>query len=133
MKKYLLDTNICIFFMRGKFGIDDALRKVGVENCYLSEISVAELLHGAYHSGKLTNVEITKNFISFFTILPITDCLETFAVQKSKLQEKGTIIENFDLLIGTTAIANNMIMVTDNGKHLSRLDGIEIENWIERQ
>ena len=37
-----------------------------------------------------------------------------------------------DLLIGCTAVANNMIMVTDNIKPFSRIYGIQLENWVNR-
>lgn len=44
MKKYLLDTNICIFLLRGKYYIDEKIDAVGgLENCFISEITVAEL------------------------------------------------------------------------------------------
>ncbi len=41
--KYLLDSNICIHFFRGKYGIIDKLELVGLENCAISEITFAEL------------------------------------------------------------------------------------------
>lgn len=44
----------------------------------------------------------------------------------------GKMIEDFDLLIGCTAVANGLVMVTDNTKHFSRIEGIVLENWIER-
>lgn len=133
MKKYLLDTNICIFFMKGKYGIDKRIEKVKQKNCFISEITAAELLYGSYHSNNPDKyVADTKKFLSFFTILPIFSSLETFAIQKSKLIGKGAIIDNFDLLIGATAIHNGMIMVTENVRHLSRLEGIVVENWVER-
>ena len=31
-----------------------------------------------------------------------------------------------------TAVANQMIMVTENKKHLERIPNIEIENWVHR-
>ena len=37
-----------------------------------------------------------------------------------------------NIFIGATAIANNMILVTENEKHLNRLSNIQIENWIQR-
>jgi len=37
-----------------------------------------------------------------------------------------------DIFIGATAIAYNMILVTDNEKHLKRLSNINIENWVIR-
>lgn len=46
MKKYLLDTNICVHFLRGKYNLLDRIREVGLENCCISEITYAELLCG---------------------------------------------------------------------------------------
>jgi tRNA(fMet)-specific endonuclease VapC len=48
--KYLLDTNICVHFLRGKFEVDKILKAKGVENCYISEITVLELRFGAENS-----------------------------------------------------------------------------------
>ena len=31
--KYLLDTNICVHFLRGKFEVDKTLKLKGLENC----------------------------------------------------------------------------------------------------
>lgn len=46
-KKYLLDTNICIHLLRGKYNVDSKIDSVGLGNCYISEITVAELKYGA--------------------------------------------------------------------------------------
>lgn len=46
MKRYLLDTNICIFYMKGKYDLLARLEKAGRCNCFISEITVAELLYG---------------------------------------------------------------------------------------
>jgi len=42
------------------------------------------------------------------------------------------INDEFDLLIGATAIANDMILVTDNERHLNHLTNIKIENWVKK-
>lgn len=39
----MLDTNICIFLLRGKYNVDQEIDKVGFDNCFISEITVAEL------------------------------------------------------------------------------------------
>ena len=41
--------------------------------------------------------------------------------------------DEFDLLIGVTAIENKLTLVTDNQKHFERLDGIKLENWFTRK
>jgi tRNA(fMet)-specific endonuclease VapC len=43
MKKYLLDTNICAYFLNGKFELEEKIDEAGFENCFVSEITIAEL------------------------------------------------------------------------------------------
>lgn len=42
------------------------------------------------------------------------------------------MISDFDLLIGSAAIANGLIMITENVKEFERISGIDIENWVQR-
>jgi len=133
MRKYLLDTNICIFYLKGKYALDRHLNRVGVENCCISEITLAELLYGAENSSNVEkNTQIIKDFAKAITIVPIFNALNVYAKEKALLRKAGRMIDDFDLLIGATAVANDMILVTDNEKHLSRLSGLNIENWVER-
>ncbi|MEA2043264.1 MAG: hypothetical protein U9N85_12045 [Bacteroidota bacterium] len=46
-------------------------------------------------------------------------------------KKKGQLIDDFDLLIGSSAIANEMILVTRNVKHFNRISDINIENWVD--
>lgn len=134
MKGYLLDTNICIYYMKGKYHLDEKIRKVSQKNCYISEITVAELLFGASRSNnKEKHLSQIANFIEQFKIYPIYDVLPTFADQKALLCSTGKLIDDFDILIGATAIHYELVMVTENVKHLNHLSSIKIENWVERQ
>ena len=90
---YLLDTNICISILKNKFDTRRRVAKVGLDHCFISEITLAELYYGASKSG-----------------------------------DKASRIDDFDLLIGATAVKHNYIMVTDNIKHLGRIPDIQITN-----
>ena len=46
--------------------------------------------------------------------------------------QSSLLVEDADIIIGTTAIINNMVMVTENVKHIGRLNGIVVENWMEK-
>ncbi|HWF44326.1 MAG TPA: type II toxin-antitoxin system VapC family toxin [Candidatus Kapabacteria bacterium] len=127
---YLLDTNICIYYFSGRYGLKKKLHDVGISNCRISEITVAELKFGVEKSGKAKNRLVVETFISSIEIQSILSSLDVFAREKARLRKLGQIIDDFDLLIGSTAIANDLILVTNNAKHLSRLNGIRIENWI---
>lgn len=133
MTKYLLDTNICIFFLKGLFELDSKIKEVGLENCFISEITVAELKFGAEKSQKVVrNRLVVSTFISQMNILPIYSSLDSYAQEKNRLQKQGTPIDEFDLLIGATALANDLVLVTNNTKHFKRLTDIQIEDWTQK-
>lgn len=130
MKRYLLDTNICIYFIKGQFQLDQKIEAVGVANCFISEMTVAELKYGVENS-KTPDVlrPIVEAFISKFVVVPVYEALDIYAAEKARLRQNGLLIDDFDILIGATAVAHQFVMVTNNGKHLGRLQNIIIENW----
>ncbi|NGM60912.1 type II toxin-antitoxin system VapC family toxin [Sphingobacterium sp. SGG-5] len=130
MKKFLLDTNICIYFIKGQFDLHRKIKAVGEENCLLSEVTIAELKYGVENSvQKEKNRKNMEAFIAKFDILPIFPVLDIYAKEKARLKTKGRILDDFDLLIGTTAIFNNLTLVTKNVSDFDRLDRIVIEDW----
>tara|TARA_B110000967_G_C18447806_1_gene346307 strand:- start:155 stop:556 length:402 start_codon:yes stop_codon:yes gene_type:complete len=131
--KYLLDTNICIHFFRGDFNLIEKIKIVGIENCAISEITLAELVFGAENSKyPKKNYKLIEVFSEQIAILPILDAILLYGKEKVRLRKIGKMISDFDLLIGTTAIANELIMVTENTKEFNRIDKVELENWVER-
>lgn len=129
--KYLLDSNIYIYILRGKKGIYEQLQKVGWHNCCISEITIAELLYGAECSNCVEeNKKAVLSFCADIEVIPIAIALSEYAFQKAKLRKSGTLIDDLDLLIGSTAVAIDGIMVTENVKHLNRIENIQIENWL---
>ena len=52
MKQYLLDTNICIYLLKDLYDIAAQIERCGRKNCFISEITLAELYYGASHSGQ---------------------------------------------------------------------------------
>lgn len=132
-KQYLIDTNICIFLLKKQYGIAERLLRVGRENCFISDATLAELYYGAARSGqKEKKMEGVKFVEEYFTVLPIHEVLEKFGDNKALLKSRGLPIDDFDLLIGSTAVHYDLVMVTENVKHLARIPGIRIENWVER-
>ena len=51
MKQYLLDTNICIHFINGEYNLAARISTVGLVNCFLSSITIAELTYGIANSA----------------------------------------------------------------------------------
>lgn len=127
---YLLDTNICIYFLKGRYGLVDKIERLGFENIFISEITVAELKYGVEKSTNPDkNRPVINELIDSFKQLPIYGALDIYAKEKARLKKKGNIVDDLDLFIGATAIENNMVLVTNNEKHFDRLQNIKIENW----
>lgn len=131
---YLLDTSICVFFLRGRLNLDKMVKEVGLEKCYISEITVAEFRFGAENNNNpVKSNKAVDLFLKGLTIIPIFGSIKRYAVEKVRLRKIGKPInDEFDLLIGVTAIENQLILVTDNSKDFKLLDGIRMENWFER-
>ena len=133
--QYLLDTNICVFFLRGKLNLDELIREKGTENCIISELTVFELKYGAENSeNKKKYHQAVAKFITGLTVIPIYGIVEKYAEEKVRLRNNGTPMhDEFDLIIGLTAIVNNLTLVTDNVKDFKHLNKLKIENWFERE
>lgn len=103
---------------------------MGQENCFISEMTVAELKYGVENSKTPEEMRsVVEAFIPKFAVIPIYNCLDNYAIEKAKLRRKGLMIDDFDILIGSTSVVNNMVMVTNNSVHLERLNNIIIEDW----
>lgn len=136
MAKYLLDTNICGFLFRNKYGIKEKIKQVGLENCAVSLLTIAELMVGVEYTLQNTGVnkyENLKLFENSVTILPVEPSIEFAAKEKARFQLAGTEVNDLiDLLIAGTAYANDLTLITDNIKHFQNIKGIKIDNWVVR-
>lgn len=127
---YLLDTDICLFHLKGRYNLNQKIKDIGVRNCYISEITVLELIYGARKSEDYAkHMRDVDRIKELFDVISIEESFEEFAKEKVRLKKTGNLISDFDLLIGTTSLSRNMKMVTNNERHLSRLQNIDIENW----
>ncbi|MCH7397736.1 type II toxin-antitoxin system VapC family toxin [Belliella sp. DSM 107340] len=131
--KYLLDTNICTHFLRGKYGLIEKFEQLGTESFAISEITLAELVFGAENSkNPQKNLDLIEVFANQVVILPIFSAIYLYGKEKARLRSIGLQISDFDLLIGCTAIEKDLIMVTENLKEFHRISGIRLENWVTR-
>ena len=131
--KFLLDTNICIHYFRGQYELNKKFDNEGLQNLAISVITLAELVFGAENSkNPQKNLEIINSFVNKVSVIPIIEAVYLYGKEKVRLRNSGLMINDFDLLIGCTAVENNFIMVTENIKEFQRISNINIENWVVR-
>lgn len=131
--RYLLDTNTCIYLMKGSTGVLEHFltkRKSGVG---ISSITVAELYYGVFNSAFPEKNSI--NLTNFFAGIDILEFDSGAAIEygriRALLRQKGTPIGQMDMLIAAHAKSRDMILVTNNVGEFERVGGLVLENWLD--
>ncbi|MCW7494708.1 type II toxin-antitoxin system VapC family toxin [Leptospira sp. 2 VSF19] len=133
MNQYLLDTNTCIYIINKKpENVYQKFKKVSLDNIFISTITEFELKYGVQKSQKPDQNQKTLNeFLGYLNIIPFDSEAASIAGSiRTRLEKKGEIIGPYDLLIASQAIANDIIIVTNNEKEFKRIKELKIENWI---
>jgi predicted nucleic acid-binding protein len=126
---FLLDTDWIVHWLKGKKRIIDKIETYRKSGLSVSIISVAELYEGIYGSNHPEDDEqILKDFLRGVTLLEVSeDVCKKFGELRNGLRRKGELIGNFDLLIASTALINNLTILSDNVEHYKRIKGLKFE------
>ncbi|MDP4023481.1 type II toxin-antitoxin system VapC family toxin [Methylobacterium sp. NEAU 140] len=130
--RYLLDTNILSALVRSPKGrISERIGHVGEVNVYTSVVAAAELRFGAARKG---SERLSRQVEAVLAAIPVAAWQPPFdrvyADLRLGLELAGTPIGANDLLIGSHALADGSILVTDNTREFERITGLTIENWL---
>ncbi len=129
MNKYLLDTNVIIDFLKGKEETVRTIKKIQNKSLHISVITVAEYNYGALRSNNIK--ETLEIFVDFCKRAQVTTVsidklvAEKFAQIQARLSKKGNLRPVFDLLIASTCLVNNCILVTENKKDFVGIEGLK--------
>ena len=129
MKKYLIDSDILIYFLKGKQEVIEKLSQIPIDDLYISRINYTELIYGAYNSSKINqNLKVIEPFLDSFKVLEFTKVSSLiFAKEKARLKKDGNIIADMDLMIASIAIENECTLISNNIKHFDRVQNLELE------
>lgn len=129
---YFLDTDICIYFLKGK---GDRILK-NIQKLNPSEIKIPSIVKGELILGALKNqnskrtMEAVSNFLSPFEIIPFDDSASViYSNTRFILEKSGKIIGPNDLIIAATVLSRKGFLVTNNEKEFKRIPGLKIRNW----
>lgn len=128
---YLIDTDIIIYSLRGDRSVQQWFFDDQTIPKFISVITYGELIYGAKKSAHPTkNIATTNRIAELFPIIDINrGIIEVFADLKTKLELAGTKIGDTDLMIAATAIYMNLSLVTNNVRHFSRIEDLQVEGW----
>ena len=131
--KFLLDTDTCVFWLRGRPAVQARLAAVDPDALHTSVVTLAELRYGADCSAQpAANHQAIDDFVSGVAVLAVdADIARAFGEIKAQLRRQGNLIEDFDLLLAATAVANDLTLVTNNTAHFGRVGGLPLDNWAQ--
>ena len=130
---FLMDTNICIYAMKGTFPSLGQRLLEEQKSIFVSSVTVGELEYGAAKSrwGERTR-QIFQAFLANYEIIPFDEMDAIyFGKLRAELTSRSTPIGVYDAMIGAQGVARNLVVVTHNTKEFCRIPGLRVEDWAE--
>ena len=133
--RYMLDTDICSYLMRRSS--DTLLEKLQLQaeigsKIGISVITYMELRLGAERSAAsikynrlINELEARLDFIAEWK----KEQAQMFAIYQARFLKKGKPIGTNDMMIAVHALTTASVLITNNGRHFSRMPDLMIENW----
>jgi tRNA(fMet)-specific endonuclease VapC len=129
--RYVLDTDSCIYWLKGNRFIDRKINSLGAYRVAITPFSTAELYYGAYHSFQVEkNLDMLDFMFELFRTLELVhDDFIRFGKVKADLARRGRIIGNFDIMIASMCLERDLTVVTHNQTHFLPIEGLRVEDW----
>lgn len=128
---YLLDTDIIIYSLKGVPEVVNSLREHRNSPMSISVVTYGELVFGAENSEKRPqNLSRVHRTAEIYPVLPATRAvMDTFGRLKAELRRDGNVVDDFDLIVASTALSHGLTLVTNNTRHFKHVPGLRVENW----
>jgi tRNA(fMet)-specific endonuclease VapC len=131
---YILDTNIITAHMKGDEKVKMKLEEAAIfgKKIFMSGISYYEIKRGLLAKNarrQLENFdELCKEIDTF--LLNNKAIFDRASEIYADLRQRGKIIQDADILIASTALIYNLILVSNDSDFL-RVEDIIAENWLK--
>jgi tRNA(fMet)-specific endonuclease VapC len=131
---FLLDTDTCIFLMRGESpALAARVQSVPLQQQVMSAVTFAELSYGVQASAaakRKQNQSVLDSLVLHLAVLDWPqDAAKHYAEIRADLRKRGAQLGAADLMIAAHARAMGAIVVTVNVKDFARVKGLAVENW----
>jgi tRNA(fMet)-specific endonuclease VapC len=131
--RYLLDTDICIYIKRiNPLVVRQRLARQAPGTVGMSVISWGELMYGAQQSRSPHQaIQALEDLATYIPVIGLPrNAGECFGEMHARLVRSGTMIGTNDLWIASHALAENLVLVTNNEREFRRVPGLKVENWV---
>lgn len=130
--RYLLDANACIRLINGTSAA--LVRRLALHaptEMAVPAIVAGELAFAAYNSTRVAeNLRLVSDFLAPYAIVPFDSQVGYhYGRIWADLKRRGAPIGANDLLIAATAVASDLVLVTNNTGEFGRVVGLRLEDW----
>ena len=129
---YILDTDTCSYLMKRTHpSLVEKVRAFAPQELKVSVVTVFELEYGARRSLRHDEIQrVIRAFLDNLEVLPFgIDAARRAGAIRADLATRGVLIGAYDLLIAGHACSSGGVLVTNNDREFSRVEGLAIENW----
>ena len=128
--KYLIDTDWVIDYLDGDEDVVRRVKHLLPIGMGISVVSLAELYEGfAYSRNPVASASLLGIFLDDVDIFPLDEGVcRLFGVERGRLRSVGTMIGDFDLLIGCSAKFHGLTVLTNNLRHFTRIPDLGVES-----
>jgi len=132
LTRYLLDTNILSDLVRNPQGrIADRIAELGEDAICTSIIVAAELRFGAAKRGSPRLTLQLERILGAIEVEPFDAPADAaYGAVRAQLETAGLPIGGNDMLIAAHALSAGRVVVTDNEREFTRVNGLLVENWL---
>jgi tRNA(fMet)-specific endonuclease VapC len=99
---------------------------------FTTSITLGELLYGAAKRGSVSLTrKVRELLVGAVLVLPFDErAAEVYGPLRAHLESEGRRLDEPDLRIASIALSRNLIVVTGNLRHFSRVPDLKVENWL---
>jgi tRNA(fMet)-specific endonuclease VapC len=137
VKPVLLDTDVLSLYLRqGDPAIVDHCRRYIRQHgrLTLSILTYYEVVSGLRYRDARKQLDAFHRFVARNTVLPITEHSAALAAERyAQLRQRGTPVDDIDLLIAGIALEHGLVLVTRNRRHFDRIEGLTVADWSESE
>ena len=131
MSLFLLHTDTVSFALRGAGNVATTLLLQKPSQIAISSVTLGELRYGAEKRKSKKLHGLIDVFCGTVEVLPYDGMAANhFGKLCALLQRRGTPIGTSDTMIAAHAQSVERVLVTNNGRHFSRVPGLKLENWL---
>ncbi len=133
LNSFTLDTDIVIEILRGNQKAVGKMENLPQETLiYITGLTVYELYKGVLFIEDKKQEQDVENFVESVEVIQLDSYAEKKAAEiYAYLRKKGELINDADILIAATVLANESVLVTNNEEHFKRIKQLKIENWLQ--